>query len=200
VVSALLILATAAGAQVRPAEWATPLAVPGVPNLHRVDAHVYRSAQPTAAGMRELEKLGIRTVLCLRDFHDDVDEARGTGLKLVRIELNAWHADEGELVEALRVLVAPANWPVLVHCQHGADRTGLVSALYRITVQGWDRERAIDEMTRGGFGFHSLWKSIPRFVRKVDAEGIRRQLGPAELPDPGATSETPSQPPAHNRS
>lgn len=185
---ALLILATAAGAQVRPAEWATPLAVPGVPNLHRIDAQVYRSAQPTAAGMRELEQLGIRTVLCLRDFHDDVDEARGTGLKLVRMELNAWHTDEAELVKALRVLVDPANWPVLVHCQHGADRTGLVSALYRIAVQGWDRERAIDEMTRGGFGFHSLWKGIPRFVRGVDVEGIRRQLGLPGAPEPVVAS------------
>jgi protein tyrosine/serine phosphatase len=191
VVVTLLILATAAGAQVRPVEWATPLVVPGVPNLYRVDAHVYRSAQPSAAGMRELEKLGIKTVLCLRDFHDDVDEARGTGLTLVRIELNAWHSDEAELARALRVLVDPAAWPVLVHCQHGADRTGLVSALYRITVQGWDRERAIDEMTRGGFGFHSLWKGIPRFVRKVDAEGIRRQLGLSGAPEPAAASPTP---------
>lgn len=189
----MLILATTAGAQVRPAEWASPLVVSGVPNLHRIDAHVYRSAQPTAAGMRELEKLGIRTVLCLRDFHDDVDEVRGTDLKIVRIELNAWHTDEQELVKALRVLVDSANWPVLVHCQHGADRTGLVSALYRITVQGWDRERAVDEMTRGGFGFHSLWKGIPRFVRKVDAERIRRQLGLPGVPEPGADSETPSQ-------
>ncbi|MCU0294251.1 MAG: dual specificity protein phosphatase family protein [Thermoanaerobaculaceae bacterium] len=188
---ALLILATAVRAQVRPAEWATPLAVPGVPNLHRIDAHVYRSAQPTAAGMRELEKLGIRTVLCLRDFHDDVDEAKGTALRLVRIELNAWRTDEAELAQALRVLVAPANWPVLVHCQHGADRTGLVSALYRITVQGWDRELAIDEMTRGGFGFHSLWKGIPRFVRKVDAESIRSQLDLSGAPEPAAAGPIP---------
>lgn len=187
----MLALAAAGGAQVRPAEWAIPLDVPGVPNLHRIDAHVYRSAQPTAAGMRELEKLGIRTVLCLRDSHDDVDEARGTGLRLVRLELNAWRTDEEELVQVLRVLVDQANWPVLVHCQHGADRTGLASALYRIAVQGWDRERAVDEMTRGGFGFHSLWKGIPRFVRTVDANRIRRQLGLPGAPEPAVASPTP---------
>lgn len=183
-ISVSFLAAAAALAQQRPPEWATPVALPGVPNLHRLDAHVYRSAQPSALGMRELEKLGITTVLCLRDLHDDVDEASGTKLRLVRVELNAWHVNEAEAQQALRVLVDPSNHPVLVHCQHGADRTGLVSALYRMVVQGWTAEAAVDEMVRGGYGYHTLWKGLPRFLRGVDATAWRRALGlpPAARP------------------
>lgn len=183
-ISVTFLAAAAALAQPRPPEWATRLALPGVPNLHRLDAHVYRSAQPSARGMRELEQLGIKTVLCLRDFHDDVDEARGTKLRLVRIELNAWHVDEAEAQQALRVLLDPSGQPVLVHCQHGADRTGLVSALYRMVVQGWDTEAAVDEMVRGGYGYHTLWKGLPRFLRRVDAAAWRRALGLPPVPPP----------------
>lgn len=188
----LTLLAAAALAQPRPPAWATRLALPGVPNLHRLDAQVYRAAQPSALGMRELERLGIKTVLCLRDFHDDVDEAKGTKLRLVRIELNAWHVDEAEAQQALRVLLDPASRPVLVHCQHGADRTGLVSALYRMVVQGWDAEAAVDEMVRGGYGYHTLWKGLPRFLRRVDAAAWRRALGlPATVPPPAPAPVSP---------
>ncbi|HPO25730.1 MAG TPA: hypothetical protein PK135_13825, partial [Arenimonas sp.] len=67
-----LILATAnitsakpaeATTTVRPSEWATPLAVVGLPNLHRVDINLYRSAQPLDGSGEALKKLGIKTVL-----------------------------------------------------------------------------------------------------------------------------------------
>jgi protein tyrosine/serine phosphatase len=160
----------------RPATWAQPLSLPGVPNLHQVDAHVYRSAQPTAEGMRHLEAAGIKTVLNLRDFQTDQDEARGTVLHLVHVRLNAWDVDEPKLLAALRVLRDPAAWPVLVHCQHGADRTGLVVALYRVTSQGWTPYDAADEMTRGGFGFHSVWREIPAYLKGVNAKDLRSKL------------------------
>ena len=50
----------------RPAQWAEPIALEGVPNLHRISPTLYRSEQPTALGMKNLEKLGIRTVINLR--------------------------------------------------------------------------------------------------------------------------------------
>ena len=61
----------------RPAHWAEPIALEGVPNLHRISPTLYRSEQPTALGMKNLEKLGIRTVINLRYFNDDKDEVEG---------------------------------------------------------------------------------------------------------------------------
>ena len=60
--------------------------------------------------------------------------------------------------------------PVLVHCQHGADRTGSMCALYRIMRQGWKVEDAITEMKDGGYGYHSIWCHLPRFIRKMAKE------------------------------
>ena len=75
----------------------------------------------------------------------------GEDFKCVHIGMEAWDADEDELVEFLKVLADPANRPVFVHCKHGADRTGTAVATYRVVCQGWTKEDAIDEMRSGGF-------------------------------------------------
>lgn len=108
----------------RPANWATPLEMEGVPNLHRVSDGLYRSAQPTAEGMRRLEELGVRTVVNLRSFHSDRDEIRDTGLRYEHIFVKAWHPEEKEMIRFLRIVSDPENAPVLVHCQHGGTGPG----------------------------------------------------------------------------
>ncbi len=68
----------------RPAQWAVPIALEGAPNLHRITPTLYRSEQPTEVGMKNLEKLGIRTVINLRYFNHDDDEVEGTSLRTER--------------------------------------------------------------------------------------------------------------------
>lgn len=172
----LVLLATGALAAERPARWATPLTVAGAPNLHKISDVLYRSAQPSAEGMKNLEALGVKTVLSLRSFHSDGGEAKGTKLALVRVRFDTWDVDEDEVVEALRILRDPARQPVLVHCQHGADRTGMIVALHRIVFEGWTKAEAIDEMKNGGFGWHSVWTHIPGYIEKVDVDALRRQI------------------------
>ena len=171
----LLCLAAAASAE-RPAQWATPESAPGVGNLHRVTPLIWRSAQPTAEGLREMERRGVNTVINLRHNHDDADEADGTKLRLVRVKMNTWHIEDEDVVLALAALRKKENAPFLVHCQHGADRTGIVCAMYRMVEQGWSREDAIREMREGGYGFHSAWKNIVRYLEKVDVERMRRRV------------------------
>ncbi len=160
----------------RPSTWAQPVKDATVKNLHRVTPQLYRSAQPDAAGMRELEKLGVRTVIDLRDLNSDVRAARGTGLRLVRVKMDAWHIEDEDIARALAVLRRKGQGPFLVHCHHGSDRTGVVCAMYRIVEQRWSREDAIRELTEGGFGFHAIWANIPRYLRNADVEKIRRQV------------------------
>jgi len=156
-------------------EWAVPVVSPNVPNLFRVTPGIYRSAQPEAADMKALEQMGIRTVISLRNFHGDVEKAKGTKLVLVSIPMNTWDIDDGAVIQALRAL-HDAQKPVLVHCQHGADRTGLIMAMYRMTEQGWSREKALDELQNGGYGFHPMWRNIIEYLRKVDVERIRAEV------------------------
>ena len=159
----------------RPANWAQPIEMEGVPNLHKVSDSLYRSAQPTAQGMKNLkEKLGIKTVVNLRSFHSDRDEIGETGLGYEHIYMKAWHPEKKEAVRFLEIVTDPARQPVLVHRQQGVDRTGTMCALYRIAVEGWPKEAAIKEMRDGGFHFHKVWKNLPKWIESLDIKKLKQ--------------------------
>ena len=168
----------AAAAPLCPTAWAAPLALEGAPNLHRVTANFYRSAQPLKAGVPALEQqVGIKTVVSLRAFNSDERVLAGSGIRLVSIPIYTWRIKRVDVVRALaEIEVARKIGPVLLHCQHGADRTGLVSALYRMLHDGWTREAALDEMRNGQFGYHAVWGNIPKFIETVDVEALRRDV------------------------
>lgn len=91
--------------------------------------------------------------------------------------MKAWHPERKEIVRFLQLVTDPGRTPVLVHCQHGADRTGTMCALYRIAVQGWTKEDAIREMTEGGYGFHEVWRNLPSWIAELDIESIKKDVG-----------------------
>ncbi len=161
----------------RPLRWAKPMERRGVPNLHKVSDELYRSAQPSTEGMINLKAMGIETIVSLRSFHSDRIEIGNTGLAYEHIHMKAWHPEKKEAVRFLRIVTNQKSTPVLVHCQHGADRTGAVSALYRIAVQGWSTEEALKEMTQGGFGFHGIWNNLIRWINELDIEAIKKNAG-----------------------
>jgi protein tyrosine/serine phosphatase len=160
----------------RNAQWALPLALEGVPNLHQITPTLYRSEQPTALGMKNLEKLGIRTVINLRFFNDDAKKVAGTSLRTERVKILTWNVDDAHVVEVMRLLRQAENGPFLIHCQHGADRTGLMSAMYRVLEQGWSVDDALAELTGGGYGYHSVWTNILRYVRSADLDKLRAAI------------------------
>ncbi len=161
--------------RLRPDTWAKPVLSDNLKNWYKVDDLVYRSRQPDAVAMVELEKFGIRRVLNLREFHDDQDEAKGTGLKLSHVPINASVLNDGHVLSSLKTIMA-SDQPILVHCWHGSDRTGAIVAIYRIVVQGWSKAAAIDELRHGGYGFHPMFKNIVEYLENVDTENIRLQL------------------------
>jgi protein tyrosine/serine phosphatase len=130
--------------------------------------------------MKELKTMGIKTVINLRGYHSDNDEVLGTGLKQGRLHMEPWHAADDDVVGFLKLATDTNNLPVFVHCQRGADRTGMVCAMYRITVCGWTKEEAIRELKDGGFGFNPAWKNIVRYIEKADIEKIKKKAGLVE--------------------
>jgi len=181
IIAASLIMANLAIASElygkRPASWAHPLKLDGVPNLHKVSDNLYRSAQPTAQGMKNLKQMGIETIVNLRSFHSDRDEIGNTGLGYEHINMKAWHPERKEVVRFLQIVTNAKRTPVLVHCLYGADRTGTMCALYRIAVQGWTKEEAIREMTEGGFNFHAVFDNLSEWIEKLDVESIKKDAG-----------------------
>lgn len=147
----------------------------GPTNLHQVDAKVWRCSQPAKYQFASLAKQdGIGEVLNLRQWHDDTDLAKG--LSCHRVRMDAGKIRDEDIVSALRVLVT-AEKPVLVHCWHGSDRTGVVVATYRMVVQNWPREKAVAEFTDPQYGYHSDWfPNIREYLEKVDVAAMRRQV------------------------
>ncbi len=175
----------------RPALWATAVLGTHVENLYRVDPELFRSAQPSAAGFRELEALGIKSVLDVAGGDGDDESSRGTKLKLFHVPMSAFSLRNDRVVEALRILVDPKNRPLVIHCQHGADRTGAIVALYRVIVQGWSKEDAVREMDEGGFHHSSLFRNLDRYVLDADIEALRHKLG-IVLPAPASFAAAPA--------
>ena len=175
---ALLLFCLAAGsspAAERPAEWAQPVTLNHAENFFRVTPDFYRAAQPTAEAMRAYSGFGIKTVVNLRNFHDDVEVAAGTSLHLRRVAINTWDIEEHEVAEAVALILTSPK-PVLLHCLHGADRTGLITAVYRVTQQGWSKADAKKEMMEGDFGFHSVWRNIPSWLDDMDEARMKRLI------------------------
>jgi protein tyrosine/serine phosphatase len=158
-------------------QWATDVNLEGVPNCHKVSDDLYRGAQPSEEGMKQLEKFGIKTVINLRAFHSDSDEIKDANLSTEHISFKSWHAEDGDVVKFLKIVTDKSRTPVFVHCQYGADRTGTMCAIYRIAVQGWSKDEAIEEMTKGDFGFHEIWANLVEYIRGLDIEKIKQQAG-----------------------
>ncbi len=88
----------------RPSNWATPIKLEGVPNFNKVSDILYRSAQPTSEGMKNLKLMGIKTIVNLRSFHSNKDEIGKIKLNREHIYMKTWHPEEKEIVRFLKII------------------------------------------------------------------------------------------------
>ena len=146
-------------------------------NFHRVNDDIRRSGQPDAEEMAYLFTAeGIRSVLNLRDHHDDKDEIGTLDIERFDIPLSAGNITEDDLVGILQT-VKRAPKPILIHCLHGSDRTGAAVAACRIILEGWSVEQAVSELMKPEYGHHrTLYKNIPELLRKADWDRIRNEV------------------------
>jgi protein tyrosine/serine phosphatase len=118
-----------------------------ITNFGQVDASLYRGAQPSRAGLTNLSRLGVKTVVNLRRdaLPGEETTVRALGMNYLTAPLSGVGNPPSE--EQLRELVRAiehAPGPVFVHCQYGCDRTGLVVAAWRVR-HGWDGHAALAE-------------------------------------------------------
>ncbi|MBA2727914.1 MAG: tyrosine-protein phosphatase [Parachlamydiaceae bacterium] len=144
-------------------------------NWYKIDDLLYRSAQFNEKGVQAIQKSGIKRVINLRQFHSDSQIAANTDLQLFQVGINPGRIKDSEIIKVLKIIKS-SNDPVLVHCWHGSDRTGVVVAMYRILFQDWEKELAIEEMVNGGFGYHGIYKNLINYIRNVDLTSLRQQI------------------------
>ena len=139
-----------------------------LPNFAVVAPGVWRGAAPTPEGFKQLKTKGVRTIIDLRiEKKGQAEEEAATkalGLKRVRIPMGAEAPTEKQVKEFLGLLGKSATEPVFVHCQHGADRTGAMVGIWRVTQQGWGFDQTWVEMRK--YGFKSWLKELKGAVEK----------------------------------
>ncbi len=139
-----------------------------LPNFQKVDDSVYRGAQPTNSGFQNLAQLGIKTVVDLRDIgeHSQADEQKvvtDLGMRYVSIPMQGMSTPKADQVAGvLALLNDTTSGPIFVHCKRGADRTGTVIAVYRISHDRWENKKALSEAK--SYGMSMFERAMQHYV------------------------------------
>jgi protein-tyrosine phosphatase len=149
-------------------------------NFRTVENGFYRSAQPNKEGYVLLRNLGVKTILTLKDdASTERRRAAAVGIEVRQVAMSGFAAPTFEQMDrALDVLTA-APRPLLVHCEHGKDRTGFVVASYRVAVENRPIPDAVSEARNAGccfVMFGDLAKYLGEYRRhRLDYLTILRQ-------------------------
>lgn len=145
----------------------TPEAIVAVENFGKVTDFYYRGAQPKGVEYNQLAAIGVKTIIDLRNDPKDYAKSltQQAGMKYINFPLSDKEYPAPSAASKFLALVNDKeNWPVYVHCAGGRHRTGAMTAVFRMSVQGWDVNRAYEEMK--DYDFYQRWghKSIKQFV------------------------------------
>ena len=151
-------------------------------NFRRVTDWLYRGAQPSMENFASLSNLKIKTVINLRWRKGPIAKERKRvnelGMNFEHISLNYWTLPtERDAERFLEILDDEKNHPVFVHCLHGADRTGVLIAMYRVSRCGWTVHEAYNEMLQCGHHRFSTWHfklALWKFARESTKQGTLR--------------------------
>lgn len=160
--------ATAQYASAQPPPAAALLSAIHIDNFGRISPTYYRGAQPKGRDYADLAALGVKTLINLTSDDASPDEkamAQKAGLGYVQIPMNTHVVPTiAQLAEFLKIVNDPAKQPVYVHCVGGKHRTGVMTAAYRMSHDGWTAERAFNEMKQYKFGADFLHAEFKQFV------------------------------------
>jgi len=115
----------------------------------------YRSAQLNKKALKDcIHEFGIKTILNLREsvtnadwYQEEKMVAADHGVQHLDFNLSEYDEVSVEDLEKIAALLRDAPKPILIHCAAGADRTGLVSALYRYKLEGLAPEKSFGELS-----------------------------------------------------
>ena len=103
----------------------------------------------------------------------EAEFCRANGILFVSLPLENAEFTEAQAAQFLATVRDPACQPVLIHCEYGRNRTGYAVAYYRIAVDHWTYEAAVDEARRLGFPKSSVKgdKSLRALAAGAPAKG-----------------------------
>ena len=150
-----------------------------IKNFGCINETFYRGAQPQEKDYTDLAAMGIKTIIDLQRDGKGGEQSlvEAQGMKFYRIGMSDKSEPSAEQAEQfLKIVNNPANQPVFVHCAGGRHRTGAMSAIYRITHDGWSADQAFQEMKRYdfeyGMGHGSLKHYVYDFYSQIEQKGL----------------------------
>ena len=158
----------------RPVDWAQLLDKRF--NLYQMQPNLYRSALPDSDAQTTLDDLGVTTVI---NFYLGSDSSwlQNPNVQQIHLPFHSDRVDDTDIIAALSSIhAAQQRGSVLIHCKHGQNRTGLISAMYRVVYQGWSKEQALTEMREGGFGGERRLGDAEEYLQQVDVNQIKTAL------------------------
>lgn len=138
-----------------------------IDNFGQIDPAYYRGAQPNGHDYANLAALGVKTIIDLTKDGDAAEPslAQSAGMHFFRIPMTTRIVPTADqIAQFLKIVSDPANQPVYVHCQGGRHRTGVMTAIYRMTKDQWTAAQAFAEMKKYKFGADFLHPEFKDFV------------------------------------
>jgi tyrosine-protein phosphatase SIW14 len=149
-----------------------------IDNFGRINANYYRGAQPEGQDYNDLAAMGVKTIIDLTSDDSQASERQMTeraGMRYVKIPMTTHTPPtDTQIGQFFSIVNDPASQPVYVHCVGGKHRTGIMTALYRMTNDGWSADQAFSEMKQYKFGADFLHAEFKRAVFAYPAQLARK--------------------------
>jgi tyrosine-protein phosphatase SIW14 len=150
-----------------------------LPLFHRVDENYVRGSQPMRGGISTLKRLGVKTVVDLRSIYDHDDDVKSVaeiaGLGYEWVPMSVWNPPTDEEANKFVSIVSDtAKGPFFVFCADGVNRTGEMTAIYRVVHNNWNVEKALDESDQRGFSpyYYTLRDYVWDYARKFRPSAV----------------------------
>lgn len=139
-----------------------------LPNFAQVAKGFYRGAAPTPAGIARLKSMGVKYVIDLRGGKLPAAEkgrVQKAGMTFVNLPMSDQAPTKKEIAKFLKLADNASGAPIYVHCQHGADRTGCLCGIYRVSREHWTYAKAYAEMRH--YGFKPYYTKLANTVKSM---------------------------------
>jgi protein tyrosine phosphatase (PTP) superfamily phosphohydrolase (DUF442 family) len=144
-----------------------------LPLFSRLNEQYARGSQPLRGGVSLLKRLGVESIIDLRSPYEHTDEiksvAERVGIAYHWLPMSVWDPPSDEQAnEFVRLTREDSSGPFFVFCTDGVNRTGEMTAIYRISHDGWSAEQALKEMDELGFNayYYPLRNYVWTYARK----------------------------------
>ena len=150
-----------------------------LPLFHRVDENYVRGSEPLRGGIATLTRLGVKTLVDLRSKYDYTDHvkiaAQAAGLGYEWVPMSVWNPPTDEEANQFLSVVTDVNkGPFFVFCADGLNRSGEMTAIYRVAHSKWTVEKALGEADELGFNpyYYTLRNYVWDYARKFQPAAV----------------------------